>query len=427
MLHSVVYGGVAGRNSLVKRDYLTTFLAEALVIASYLLTFRVIAQRFSQDGFGEYALSRRAISLVAPIAVLALDVAIARCVAYAIETGKGIDRSYVTAGLALGAIGALVVSVLLLAFAPLAAGVLFGSAGYAQLVQSFPLILAGLVLHGISYGNLRGRFAVQRANVLLILNQAVVPLAAVIFSPHSVARILLLMGLGWVAISAAFLPYNRLGVAGIVERATELARYGIPRVPGELLQLALFALPGILVAHTAGIAAAGIVAFGVATIRMAGSALTPISFVLLPHASRLLARGEAGELRRHVVTISRITVVVLLGGILMVEVFAEPILRVYLGPQFVTGAPILRLITTAVLPWGLYVTLKSVIDARHFEAINARNAVVAFVVFVGLAFALSLPVPGVIGPLLAFCVSLYLLGALTVVQAYRAGVPDPAL
>ena len=92
-----------------------------------------------------------------------------------------------------------------------------------------------------------------------------------------------------------------------------------------------------------------------------------------------------------------------------------------------TGAPILRLITTAVLPWGLYVTLKSVIDARHFEAINARNTVVAFVVFVGLAFALSLPVPGVIGPLLAFCVSLYLLGALTVVQAYRAGVPDPAL
>jgi O-antigen/teichoic acid export membrane protein len=404
----------------MKRDYLTTFAAEAVVIVSYLLTFRLIAIWFTPSGFGEYALSRRALSLLAPLAVLTLDVAIARLLAYAVEQRSAGEGVYVSAALVLATAAVAVTSAVLLLFRGPLAELLFGSSVYASLITPLPLLLAGTALHGIAYGTLRGRFKIQRANLLLILDQGLVPVLAVLAGGGSVPRILALMGAAWIVVSLAFLPLRRLDVQGARDRMGELLRFGVPRIPGDLLQLALFALPGILVAHATGIAAAGIVAFGISALRMIGSALTPISFVLLPVASRLFARGAVDQLRGHVLALLRVTIVPLLLGTIAIELLAGPIISVYLGKPFLSGTTLLRVVMAAALPWGLYVTLKSVVDARHFQAINARNTVIAFVVFLGLTpllgLVLSTPYPAIA----AFTASLYLLAALTLLEVYLA-------
>jgi len=404
----------------MKRDYLTTFAAEAVVIVSYLLTFRLIAAWFTPSGFGEYALSRRALSLLAPLAVLTLDVAIARLLAYAVEERSAGEGVYVSAALVLAAAAVAVTSAVLLLFRGPLAELLFGSSGYASLITPLPLLLAGTALHGIAYGTMRGRFEIQRANLLLILNQGLVPLAAVLAGGGSVPRILALMGAAWIVVSLAFLPLRRLDAQGARHRMGELLRFGVPRIPGDLLQLALFALPGILVAHATGIAAAGIVAFGISALRMIGSALTPISFVLLPLASRLFARGAVDQLRGHVFALIRATIVPLLLGTIAIELLAGPIISVYLGKSYLSGTTLLRVVMAAALPWGLYVTLKSVVDARHFQAINARNTVIAFVVFLGLTPLLGLVLIAPYPSIAAFTASLYLLAALTLLEVYLA-------
>src|SRR5712691_2265044 len=83
----------------LRRDYVTTFLTEVLVITSYLVAFRLVAVHLGQNGFGEYALSRRTLSLVSPLAVLGLDVAIARFVAYAMGRRTGREAGYPGAAL----------------------------------------------------------------------------------------------------------------------------------------------------------------------------------------------------------------------------------------------------------------------------------------------------------------------------------------
>jgi len=410
----------------MKRDYFTTFAAEAVVIVSYLLTFRLVATMFTPAGFGEYALSRRSLSLLAPLAVLTLDVAIARLLAYAVERRSANDSAYVPAALALAAAAVAITSAILLIFREPLASLLFGSVRYAPLITPLPLLLAGTALHGIAYGELRGRFRIQRANLLLVLNQGIAPVLAVLAGGGSVPRILTVMGAAWVLVSAAFLPFRRLGLEGVRGRITELFRFGVPRIPGDLVQLALFALPGILVAHLAGIAAAGIVAFAISALRMIGSALTPISFVLLPVASRLFARGDVRELRGHVGDLLRVTLLPLLAGTLFIELLAGPIIGAYLGRQFLGGTGLLRVIMIAALPWGLYVTLKSVIDARHFQAINARNTVIAFLAFLALIFVLGLALSPLYATTVAFSASLYVLGVLTVIEVYAATREQPA-
>jgi O-antigen/teichoic acid export membrane protein len=400
----------------LRKDFATTFITEGLVVASYLLGFRLVAAQLGTTGFGEYALARRTLAVLVPLAALSLDTAVARYVAYAVAGNSKETARYVPAamGLVLGA-AALLSAVLLLFPGPLAA-LFFGSDRYADLIRPMALLLLGGGLHGIAYGHLRGRSQIQRANLLMALNQALVPLAAIVLAGGSVARILLLMGAGWTLGALLFLAFSPMDFGSLRARVVELARYGVPRLPGDLLRLTLFALPSLIVAHLADITVAGGVAFGLAAVGMLGTAMTPIGFVMLPNAARMMATGSIPELRRQVVQISRFVAIALVLGIAVVEVLATPIVTLYLGPKFAGTAETLRVIAPAALPWGIYMSLASVIDAHHVKPVNARNMAIAFAVFVVLAAVALFAAAGALAVAGAFVVSLYVLGGLTLFE-----------
>ena len=99
------------------------------------------------------------------------------------------------------------------------------------------------------------------------------------------------------------------------------------------------------------------------------SGLTPISFVLLPAVSGYFARGTLEQVRQQVLAIARIALPLLIAGVIVLEFFARPIVADYLGPQFAAGADVLRVIMLGALPWGVYVILRSVIDARYVRPV----------------------------------------------------------
>src|SRR5258708_5739681 len=122
----------------LRRDYVTTFLTEVLVITSYLVAFRLVAVHLGQNGFGEYALSRRTLSLVSPLAVIGLDVAVARFVAYAMGRRTGREAGYPGAALLIMAVTLAVLSALLLVFQSFFADLFFGSSTYTSLITPLP-------------------------------------------------------------------------------------------------------------------------------------------------------------------------------------------------------------------------------------------------------------------------------------------------
>jgi O-antigen/teichoic acid export membrane protein/predicted O-methyltransferase YrrM len=405
----------------VKRDYLTTFATEVIVILSYLLAFRVVATHLGANGFAEYALSRRTLSFISPLAIIGLDVAVARFVAYARSNGSDDEQTYAGAALAMLAASVGTLSIVLLLFQGFFANLFFGSTAYVHLITPLPLLLLGSGLHVVTYGYLRGRSQIQRANVLMGLNMAVVPLAAAVLFGSSIPRILFTMGAGWTVVSAIFLALTPFSLGAVRSRAVDLAGFGLPRVPGDVLQLALFTLPGILIAHLVDVRTAGIVAFGIAALGMVGTVLTPISFVLLPAAAGFFARGWLDEVRREVLGVMRVALPALLGVILLLEIFARPIVTGYLGVAFAPSADVLRLVIVGALPWGIYVMVRSVIDARHTFPVNARNMVFAFATFLSVIGITSLAGSRLAagGVVFAFVASLYVLGGLTAFEVYR--------
>jgi O-antigen/teichoic acid export membrane protein len=407
--------GLAGH----RLDYLTTFLAEGFVLVSALIVYRLVAHGLGTPGFSEYSLARRTLSFVLPLGVVGLDVGVARYVAYADLRNAAIARSYATAALLISSAAVSLFAVLVELFPTPLALLLFGSPELTPVLRALPLLVAGATLHVIAYANLRGRQQIQRANVVMIANHALLPLIAFGLAGASVGQFLEVLGGTWLGLSASVIVLSGLGSRRLGLCTKELFRFGLRRVPGDFVQLLFFTVPVLAASHFEGVVVAAYVAFAMTALGMTSSALTPISFVLLPMAARLLGTQSHAELRTHVVSVLRISLPILIAGVVIVEVFAAPLITLYLGSEFDAAAGPLRISMLAAIPWGTYTVLKSLIDAQHEEAVNARNIGVAFVVFVAIALALTTASPDAEHILVAFVVGALALVALTVLETHR--------
>lgn len=412
------------------KEYSPTFLTEFLVMASQILLYKLAAHYLGRTGFSEYALVRRTVSLLQPAVMLGLGVGLPRFIALAQGRGDGVRVSrYFGATLRFVSLAILLVVLALLLGQGVFAYLLFGSAEYHFLIPQLALMLIGLSLHGVVYAYFRGQLFMTRANVLNLVNLGVAP--ALVFFRFNTKISALLWALGgvWTVIALIALSFTPLRAAFRLSRPEyrELLNYGLQRVPGDFILLALLALPAIFTAHLGGIGKAGDVAFGTSIANMIASMFTPIGVILLPKASRSAGSGLLGELRAEIRLIALVAVIVPTLIIAALEIYAPPLIRFYLGSGFESSAAIVRLVVIASMPLALYYVLRNVIDAFHERAVNTVNLVASLVLFLVLS-SLTFWIPGGTAVILwSFVLAIILLAGLTVREVLvilRSNVED---
>ena len=366
------------------REYGGTFATEFTVLACQLLTYKLAAHFLGKTGFAEYAVARRTISILYPIVLMGLGVALPRYTAYAV--GRRDEKSkagYLGATLWCVGLSALVCLAILNAFPGGMAYLFFGSREYARLILPLSLVVAGSALHAIAYSYFRGVLNMRAANLLQFVNHGLVPLTVFTFYSRSVTALLMALGVSSIAVAGAALLFTPWKAVLVDNRrqVKELLRFGIQRVPGDFILMALFALPATFVAHKSGIQAAGFVAFGISMINVIGSFFSPFGLILLPKAGELLAAGRNGELRHRVWVLTKITLVVSAVLALGIAIGADALIRAYLGPDFKDGAGILRVLLLAAVPYSLYTVVRNVIDAFHELGITTMILAAGFGVF----------------------------------------------
>jgi O-antigen/teichoic acid export membrane protein len=366
------------------REYAGTFVTEFTVLACQLLTYKLAAHFLGKTGFAEYAVARRTISILYPIVLLGLGVGLPRYIAYAAGRRDGESKArYLGATLWCVGLSALVCVAILNAFPGGMAYLFFGSREYASLIWPLSLVVAGSALHTIVYSYFRGILNMHAANLLQFVNFGLMPLAVFLFYSKSVQSLLAALGIFSLAVAGVallFTPWKAVAKDNRTQ-VKELLRFGIQRVPGDFILMALFALPATFVAHRSGIHAAGFVAFGISMLNVIGSFFSPFGLVLLPKAGTLLAAGRNAELRRQVWLLTRITLVVSAVLAVGIAIGAEALMRLYLGPDFTEGAEILRLLLLAAVPYSLYTVVRNVIDAFHELGVTTMILAAGFGIF----------------------------------------------
>jgi O-antigen/teichoic acid export membrane protein len=384
------------------KEYSATFFTEFLVMASQILIYKLAAHYLGKTGFSEYSLSRRTVSLLQPLVMLGMGVGLPRYIAL-VQGRAEKDRGQRYFGAALRFVGLATLSIvaaLLLAKGTFAY-LLFGNSAYSYLMPPLAMMLVGLSIHSIVYSYFRGQLFLRRANALNLANLGVAPILVFFWFGTRTSTLLWGLGGAWTTIALLSLVWTPLQAVmnspGTEDR--ELFRYGLQRVPGDFILLALLALPAIFIAHKSGIEKAGYVAFGMSITNMIASLFAPIGVILLPKASRGAGSGLLHELRKEIWLLGMVAVAVPVAIVIVVEIFAPTFVRLYLGNGFESAVGVVRLVIVAAVPLALYYVLRNVIDAFRERAINAINLCASLVLCLAVS-ASTLWRPGISQPIL---------------------------
>lgn len=389
-----------------------------------LIMLKLAAAYAGPSGFGEFVLGRRVIGFIQLPTLCGMGLALTRSVAIARASGRADGEwKYLDASLLITVCTSAVAVTLLVTKAPLVGRVALGGASMAPLALALAPGVAGLILHGVAYGMLRGRQTMVPANVLQGINLGLVPLVVFVFPGLSVPQILIRIGLAQLTIASIALVTIRVrGPRPVSLRRTwtyagpELLRYGAPRVPGEFALGAMNALPVMAAAHYSGPVVAGQIGLGLSLLSLLGSVFAPLGQVMLPSISGRIAAGEVDGLSRGIWLLTAVCAGLTALGVLGVELLAPWLLPAVFGPGFAAAVLPVRVIVIGAVPYVLYVVLRNVLDAIHVAPLNAANLFTALTVF-GVLLAIgrnSAIVP------LAVLAATTVLGGLTAWRAHRA-------
>lgn len=258
----------------------------------------------------------------------------------------------------------------------------------------------------------------MRANLLQAINMGIIPPATFFLFGKSLSTVLAVTGIVWIIISSLaflFMPI-KLGACNpgkLVPYAKEIMGYSIMRVPGDFALSALLALPAILTAHMTGVREAGFVAFGTVVFNMGGYFFAPISTILLPKASHMIARanyeGLKYDLKRMLMSAICLTTL----GVVILEIFTSQLIEIYLKKNFFETIMIVRVFAIGIVPYVVYIVLRSIIDANYVKPINVINMIVSLLFFITGVLLIVLFKMNYIYIVGIFVISIYVLGMLS--------------
>jgi O-antigen/teichoic acid export membrane protein len=369
----------------VLRDTALTMVGEVFVLAGGLLFYALMARYFGPNGVGEVALVKRGSGLLQPLVFLGVQTGLPRGIAIV----RGDIRrtgATVAAGLFVLAVATAIASLALLSFAGPASALLLGDARYANLMVALVMTLISIIVYGAVRGLLFGMLRIPLANVIQVLAVALAPIVVVLIVHPDVTTSLISAAVattviaGLAALPLIVGPIRRLEIAALRSAVVELLRYSVPRMPGDVMMAALLSIGVLWAARSVDLRTAGYLSVSLSMLSAITAAFVPLSVVLLPRAAALIAGGRIDAIRPRTAELTRLT---LLGSVFVsvqAIIFADTILRWWLGPAFVEGAPALRAVLAGVPFLALFFSLRGLIDAAAERPYHTYNLAAALLV-----------------------------------------------
>ena len=95
----------------------------------------------------------------------------------------------------------------------------------------------------------------------------------------------------------------------------------------------------------------------------------------------MVAKLQIAELRVFVKHILLISVLLAVFGVIILEIFGNRIIELYLGHNFVGMTFILKILIIASIPYAIFVTMVNVIDSFYIKAMNTKNILISLSFF----------------------------------------------
>ncbi|MCS6978506.1 MAG: hypothetical protein NZM15_00190 [Flavobacteriales bacterium] len=400
----------------LRSDLLLTFFTEITKVALGIAVFKMADIRFGAEGFAAFNLGRRAFSFLLSFSTLGLGVGIARFVALhngSVQAG----RRFFLAGALILLFSSFLLALNMFIFRGPAARLLFGDPKYSSMMIAMALALAGQMLHVALYSYWRGQLKMRPANLLQLINTALIPLLSVVVA-FDVAHMFKLQGActAFVCMAGFFVFSTKSEYRDFKWPSKQdfsiLLKYGIQRVPGDLGLAALLALPPFALIHTGGLMEGGAMAFGISIMSMVSTSIAPVGLVMLPKATMLMKENKKQQILHYVKLLSGIAGAVGLMAFLAFYFQGKEIVRLFSETLSQNSLRYVVICQFAGIFYLQFVGLRSFIDAAFFKSHNTTNILISLLlmgIIIGAGILFQRPHQAAIFSFPLACVALSLL------------------
>ena len=410
----------------MKKDFIYTLITNIIVMVSGLLVYKLATLFFSIQGFAEYSLSKRVVSFLYPIFLLGLGIGITRYISISLKDNERI-RNIMISSILLIFISSLGVIITFVTFKEKISLLLFNSPKYAFLMFPLALTIVAFLWHSLIYNYYRGKFEIKRANIIQLINLGIIPVV-VFFISADIAQLFIYNGLFVLIISSLIVLYivikekmykvvylNRL----IFKEMKELFSYSIGRVPGDIGLAALFSLIPIFVTHLSSVKEGGIVAFGISLLNLTASFFATIGVVMLPKIGVLYSEKNYKLIEKYMHRTLKVSIFLPFLGVIIFFIFGDYILKMYVGEEIAAQSSIIKIIFLGTIPYVIYVSSRSIIDAIYEKPYNTINILISLLILLVLTSSVYFLFKNYLYILYIFLFSLCILSGLTLVRVFQ--------
>lgn len=377
-----------------------TTTASFITIISMIFILRFLAKGLGPEEFGAYSLARRIISNIVPLAVLSINVALARYIAMTNKSklqGAYLVSSIISAGIAL-----VLLLIIAISLSKHLSYLIFHSNKYLKLYYASLFLLVGYSIFIITHAFFRGMQKFNIANSLQLSLMAIIPfIVSYIFAyKKNSSLIVFLMGLAFylsiIPLVLIILKTKLPRINDIKSSIRALLKYCLPRVPGGLAFAGLLTLGPFLANYIGDLKKAGYFVIGQSVFRVTESAMVGFGLVALPKVSQLLAEDKVDFLKSKIEDILIMIFQLGIFGTIHIFIWSKEIVLAWLGSEYIDSVPIMKIIILSLCPYLGYVMLRSIIDAVEVRAINTLNlslsfifAAVTSIIFISAGFGIT--------------------------------------
>jgi O-antigen/teichoic acid export membrane protein len=370
----------------IVRDLMVTAAASFTSFIAGLALISIFGRLLGVTLLGEYLLLRRVAAWLQPLTHLGLGVALPRYIAYSMKRSPGAQLEYFVAGVTcIVSFGAILGAVLCFARNPLGV-LLFGSAQFARFTLPLFLLIFGGSMQAAVYGFYRGCLNMKRAGALQLCT-AIVPItaAASLYRTRSVALIVSVIGCSVIGVAVAFaIPIVRelrwTAIRNLKTRALDLLKYGVSRIPGDLSTGGLLAIGPVCALHYMPVSRVSYLLVAVSMLTAASVSTEPLGLVFLSKISMMLAHDRLSDVQTYLSYLMSATVDMSLFLTIQLIVFADVLVRIWIGASLLEEISIIRIVLIGVPFYLFYTALRSAVDAGSIRPLNARNVMVSLIV-----------------------------------------------
>ena len=394
--------------------YVITFGIEFLIMAISVILFKIVKIKYADLGFAEFSINKRLVGFLMPLMTMGMGVSLPKLLP-TVNAKQQLEIHY--SALIISATLFLVALVVFFLISGQFSKLIFGDFSHKKMCLASLFYINSLILHGCVYNYFRGKFNFTISSILQLMNIGIFPLMTWFIAHDILQYLIILTSLTLLLLSIInliFIPIVKISFSDLRININKIVRYGIQRMPGDVVLGLFLAIPTLIVTNYFSITVGGNIAFCLSLFNIVIALMSPVNIILLPKAAKIAYDKDFVLFKQVCNKLLFLSIGIGISTLFVVYFFAEHILELFSLTNHHEVAGFLVVIFMGIIGYSVFSVIRSIIDAFYEKAWVTLIIIVSFLFFlICMGILRYFDLFNTKNILLSFSLSINILGILT--------------